>query len=60
LLTGLNALFAWIGASITINRAFRAWPASKNIKHVDIETLGAHTWMVWRRNPAEFTSLLFR
>jgi enterochelin esterase-like enzyme len=46
--------------SITINRAFRAWLASKNIKHVDIETPGAHTWMVWRRNLAEFTSLLFR
>ena len=45
-------------ASITINRAFRAWLASKNIKHVDIETPGAHTWMVWRRNLAEFTSLL--
>jgi len=46
--------------SIAYNRAFRAWLASKNIKHVDIETPGAHTWMVWRRNLAEFTSLLFR
>jgi enterochelin esterase-like enzyme len=45
---------------IDINRKFRAWLASKNIKHVDIETLGAHTWMVWRRNLTEFTSLLFR
>jgi enterochelin esterase-like enzyme len=42
------------------NRKFRAWLASKNIKHVDIETSGAHTWMVWRRNLTEFTSLLFR
>jgi enterochelin esterase-like enzyme len=46
--------------SIVYNRAFRAWLASKNIKHMDIETPGAHTWMVWRRNLAEFTSLLFR
>jgi len=45
---------------IEINRALRAWLASKNIRHVDIETPGAHTWLVWRRNLAEFTPLLFR
>jgi enterochelin esterase-like enzyme len=45
---------------IDLNRKFRAWLASKNIQHVDIETPGAHTWMVWRRNLAEFTGLLFR
>jgi enterochelin esterase family protein len=45
---------------IEINRKVRAWLASKNIKHVDIETPGAHTWMVWRRNLTEFTPLLFR
>ncbi len=45
---------------IDINRNVRAWLASKNIKHVDIETPGAHTWMVWRRNLTEFSSLLFR
>ncbi len=45
---------------IEINRKFRAWLGSKNIKHVDIETPGYHTWMVWRRNLTEFTSLLFR
>ncbi len=45
---------------IDINRKIRAWLASKNIKHVDIETPGYHTWMVWRRNLTEFTSLLFR
>jgi enterochelin esterase family protein len=45
---------------IDINRKFRTWLASKNIKHVDIETPGAHTWMVWRRNLIEFSSLLFR
>jgi len=27
---------------------------------VDIETPGMHTWMVWRRNLTEFSSLLFR
>jgi enterochelin esterase-like enzyme len=45
---------------IEINRALRAWLASKDIRHVDIETPGAHTWMVWRRNLTEFTPLLFR
>ena len=45
---------------IDLNRKFRAWLASKGIRHVDVETPGAHTWMVWRRNLAAFTSLLFR
>ena len=45
---------------IDTNRRFRGWLASKNIKHMDIETPGAHTWMVWRRNLTEFSSLLFR
>jgi len=45
---------------IDINRKFRAWLTSKGIKHADIETPGAHTWMVWRRNLTEFSSLLFR
>jgi enterochelin esterase-like enzyme len=45
---------------IEINRTLRAWLASKGIHHVDIETPGAHTWMVWRRNLTEFAALLFR
>ena len=45
---------------ITVNRNFREWLKSKGIQHTDIETPGAHTWMVWRRNLAEFTGLLFR
>jgi enterochelin esterase-like enzyme len=45
---------------IDLNRNFRAWLASKNVRHLDIETPGAHTWMVWRRNLAEFSALLFR
>jgi enterochelin esterase-like enzyme len=44
---------------IDINRKLRAWLSSKNIQHVDIETPGSHTWMVWRRNLAEFAPLLF-
>jgi enterochelin esterase family protein len=45
---------------IGINRELRAWLASKGIRRVDIETPGAHTWMVWRRNLTEFAPLLFR
>lgn len=45
---------------LDISRKFRAWLASKNVRHVDIETPGAHTWMVWRRNLTNFASLLFR
>jgi enterochelin esterase-like enzyme len=45
---------------ITVNRKFREWLRTKGIQHVDIETPGMHTWMVWRRNLAEFVTLLFR
>jgi enterochelin esterase family protein len=60
---GLHLLWVACGTDdrlIDINRKFRAWLAAKNIKHVDVETPGAHTWMVWRRNLIEFSSLLFR
>jgi enterochelin esterase-like enzyme len=45
---------------ITVNRSLREWLKSKGVQHADIETPGAHTWMVWRRNLAEFASILFR
>ncbi len=45
---------------IEINRKFREWLKSKGVQHVDIETPGAHTWMVWRRNLGDFAALLFR
>ena len=45
---------------ITPNRNFRDWLKQKGVDHVDIETPGMHTWMVWRRNLAEFAPLLFR
>jgi enterochelin esterase family protein len=45
---------------ITANRNLREWLKTKGINHTDIETPGMHTWMVWRRNLAEFTQLLFR
>jgi enterochelin esterase-like enzyme len=41
------------------NRKFREWLTGKSIHHTDVETPGAHTWMVWRRNLAQFAQLLF-
>jgi enterochelin esterase family protein len=45
---------------IEINRKFRDWLKSKGIQHTDVETRGAHSWMVWRRNLATFAPLLFQ
>jgi enterochelin esterase family protein len=45
---------------ITLNRTLREWLKTKGVQHTDIETPGMHAWMVWRRNLAEFASLLFR
>ena len=45
---------------IDLNRKFRGWLASKGVQRTDVETPGAHTWMVWRRNLADFAALLFR
>jgi enterochelin esterase family protein len=42
------------------NRKFREWLTSKAIRHTPIETPGAHTWMLWRRNLANFAPLLFQ
>jgi enterochelin esterase-like enzyme len=45
---------------ITVNRNLREWLKTKSVKVTEIETPGMHTWMVWRRNLAEFVPLLFR
>jgi enterochelin esterase-like enzyme len=45
---------------ITVNRNLREWLKAKDVKATEIETPGMHTWMVWRRNLAEFAGLLFR
>jgi enterochelin esterase family protein len=42
------------------NRRIRQFLTSKGVKHTDVETPGAHTWMVWRRNLATFAPMLFR
>jgi enterochelin esterase family protein len=58
----LHALWIACGTEdglITANRKLREWLKSNGVKVTEIETPGAHTWMVWRRNLAEFASLLF-
>jgi len=45
---------------IAPNRRLRDWLQSKSIRHTWVETPGAHTWMVWRRNLAAFAPFLFR
>ena len=44
---------------IESNRKFKEWIKSKGVHFTPVETPGAHTWLVWRRNLAEFTALLF-
>ena len=41
-------------------RVFAEWLKGKGITHTFREPPGAHNWMVWRRNLAEFAPLLFR
>lgn len=60
-----NLQLLWIACGtddhlIDVNRRFREWLNRKGVKHTDIETPGAHTWMVWRRNLAAFAPLLFQ
>jgi|HubBroStandDraft_6_1064221.scaffolds.fasta_scaffold01154_4 enterochelin esterase-like enzyme len=58
----LRVLWIACGTSdrlIEDNRKFKAWLKSKDIAFTDIETPGAHTWMVWRRNLINFAPLLF-
>lgn len=45
---------------ITVNRQFKSWLKDKGVQFTDVETPGMHTWMVWRRNLAALTALLFR
>jgi enterochelin esterase-like enzyme len=62
--TGAQLRLLWIACGtedrlIEPNRKFREWLTGKGVKHQDVETPGAHTWMVWRRNLANFAPLLF-
>jgi enterochelin esterase-like enzyme len=45
---------------LATNRQFKEFLKSKDIPFQDVETPGAHTWMVWRRNLTEVAPLLFQ
>jgi enterochelin esterase family protein len=45
---------------IDANRQLRTWLTTKGVRFTSIETSGAHTWMVWRRNLTAFAPLLFQ
>jgi enterochelin esterase-like enzyme len=45
---------------IAANRKFHTWLESKGVKSHYVETPGMHTWMVWRRNLANFAPMLFQ
>ena len=42
------------------NRKFVEYLKTRGVNVEFVETPGAHTWMVWRRNVAEFSQRLFR
>lgn len=42
------------------SRKLREWLKARGLHPIEIETPGAHTWMVWRRNLATFAPLLFQ
>lgn len=42
------------------NRRLFSWLKSKHVNFTPVETPGAHTWMVWRRNLMDFASLIFQ
>jgi enterochelin esterase family protein len=45
---------------IEANRKFLEFLKSRGVTYTWIETAGAHTWMVWRRNLSVFAPLLFQ
>ena len=60
-----NLELLWIACGtedrlIDSNRKLREWLTGKGVKHMDIDTPGAHTWMVWRRNLSAFAPLIFQ
>lgn len=59
----LHLLWIACGAEdrlIKVNRNLGEWLKTRGVKATEIETPGMHTWMVWRRNLAEFAGLLFK
>ncbi|MGA2544034.1 MAG: alpha/beta hydrolase-fold protein [Verrucomicrobiota bacterium] len=45
---------------VTINRNLSDWLTARGVRHTFVETPGAHTYQVWRRDLAQFAPLLFQ
>jgi enterochelin esterase-like enzyme len=65
--SGLNSKLKvfWISCGrddrlLSFNQKVVSWLNSKGVTVSLRETGGAHTWMVWRRNLVDFSSLIFR
>ena len=43
-----------------VNRAFKDWLKSKDVSFKDVETPGAHQWLVWRNNLTQIAPMLFQ
>ncbi len=56
----------WIACGLddglnNVNRQFKAWLKSKDVKFTDVEVPGyAHVWPLWRQNLTELAPLLFQ
>jgi len=62
---GARLKLLWIACGtedglIAANRQVRAFLTERGVPHEGVETPGAHTWLVWRRNLATFAPMLFR
>lgn len=63
--TNSQLRLVWIACGLddglmAVNRQFKTWLKSKDIKFTDLEVPGfAHVWPLWRRNLAELAPLLF-
>jgi enterochelin esterase family protein len=45
---------------IAVSKEFCSWLASKDVHYTWVETPGAHTYQVWRRDLCQFAPLLFQ
>lgn len=43
-----------------VNRRIHEWLTKRGMAHEWVETTGVHTWLVWRRNLADFAPRLFQ
>ena len=60
-----NLKLLWIACGtsddlITGNRDFSSALKAQGLQVTEIETPGAHTWLVWRDNLVHFAPLLFK